>query len=145
ALRASSASSAPSRCSSPRSRWSFCCSRLSSGTGVFAAARTRIGAATIRTTTPKNTTPRTSRPPHGSVFHSLQLSCDERQGRGDDSTEEQHDHDVFMVQFPCVEQVLQGEKIDVVQHHEEGESPEHGEEDDAQPELLRSRRLASAA
>jgi len=50
-----------------------------------------------------------------------------------------------MMQLPRVEQILQGEKIDVAQHHEERESPEHGEEDDAQPELVRSRRLASAA
>ena len=52
---------------------------------------------------------------------------------------------MFMVQLACVEQILQGEKIDVVQHYEECEPPEHREEDDAQPELLGSRRLASSA
>src|SRR5437879_7775501 len=49
------------------------------------------------------------------------------------------------MQLTLVEQILQIEKIDVVQHHEEGESPEHGEERDAQRILLQSRGPASGA
>src|SRR2546422_4746747 len=60
-LRASLASSRPSRWSSPRLRCASSCSQSPSGAGVFAAMRTRLGATSIRTNTPKNTMPRICR------------------------------------------------------------------------------------
>lgn len=68
--------------------------------------------------------------------------CDRRRH---DAAEEEGDHYVLMVQFSRVEQIMQGEKVDVVQHHEERESPENGEELDAQRILLESRGPASGA
>ena len=50
-----------------------------------------------------------------------------------------------MMQLSRVEQILQGEKIDVVQHHEEREAPEQREEGDAQRVFLQSRGPASGA
>src|SRR5438445_55625 len=50
-----------------------------------------------------------------------------------------------MMQLSRVEQILQGEKIDVVQHHEEREAPEQREEADAQRVFLQSRGPASGA
>src|SRR5437879_297861 len=50
-----------------------------------------------------------------------------------------------MMQLSRVEQILQGEKIDVVQHHEEREAPEKREEGDAQRVFLQSRGPASGA
>src|SRR5437879_9912239 len=48
-----------------------------------------------------------------------------------------------MMQLSRVEQILQGEKIDVVQHHEEREAPEKREEGDAQRVFLQSHGPAS--
>src|SRR5881409_2873828 len=50
-----------------------------------------------------------------------------------------------MMQLSRVEQILQGEKIDVVQHHEEREAPEKREEGDAQRVFLQSHGPASGA
>src|SRR3989454_3035215 len=67
-LRASSASSRPFRWSFPRSRCASSCSPSPSGVAVFAAARTRLGATSIRTNTPKNTMPRICRTAAPSQF-----------------------------------------------------------------------------
>src|SRR3989449_2551259 len=67
-LGASLASSRPSRWSSPRLRCASSCSPSRSGVAVFAAARTRLGATSIRTNTPKNTMPRIYRTAAPSQF-----------------------------------------------------------------------------
>src|SRR2546428_11483449 len=67
-LRASLASSRPSRWSPPRLRCAPSCSPSPSGVAVFAAARTRLGATSIRTNTPKNTMPRIYRTAAPSQF-----------------------------------------------------------------------------
>ena len=59
--------------------------------------------------------------------------------RGDDSDEPEGHDDVLMVWLREIEQILQGEEIDVVQHHEERDKTDAREDADVDQDVVRPR------
>src|SRR6267143_4079478 len=67
----------------------------------------------------------------------------ERDERGDESEEAEGRHDVLVVQLVRVDQIVEREEIDVVQHDEVREPPEEGQDQEAHENVSNADGLAS--